>query len=236
MRQVSDFTERQDANALIADWLPGYDRSGILHGHIAWHAALVALERGDAQTALALYDANVQPSASHGVPINVVSDCASFLWRLDVYGHAAPPARWREIADYAHRAFPKPGHSFVDTHMALAEAGTHDHAALDRRLAALEDKIAQGTLAAGAVVPAVARAMMAFAESDYAGCVRILEPVASEVVRIGGSGAQREVIEDTLIVALMRSGETQKARALLDRRLHRRPSPRDSLWRDQLAA
>ena len=60
------------------------------------------------------------------------------------------------------------------------------------------------------MVPAICRAALAFAEEDYAGCVRLLEPVAAEVVRIGGSGAQREVMEDTLLVALMRSGEVVK--------------------------
>jgi hypothetical protein len=49
-------------------------------------------------------------------------------------------------------------------------------------------------------------------------------------VRIGGSHAQRELVEDTYIVALMRSGELPRARALLDARLHRRPSLRDARW------
>lgn len=44
------------------------------------------------------------------------------------------------------------------------------------------------------------------------------------------------MIEDMLLLALMRSGETAKARKLLDRRLHRRPSPRDARWRNQLPA
>jgi hypothetical protein len=34
----------------------------------------------------------------------------------------------------------------------------------------------------------------------------------------------------------MRGGEAAKARALLDRRLHRRPSPRDAAWRARIAA
>lgn len=225
-----------DAETLITSWLPGYDRSGLLHGHIAWHAALVALERGDVDAALAIYEDQVQPSVSQGMPINVVSDAASLLWRLDAYGHAAAPERWREIADYAGQAFPRPGHGFVDPHMALIEAATGNKAALDARIASLEEMVAKGSLGAGPVVPAIGRAARAFAEADYAACVRLLEPVAADVVRIGGSGAQREVIEDTLLVALMRSGETAKARALLDRRLHRRPSPRDSRWRAQLAA
>jgi hypothetical protein len=44
------------------------------------------------------------------------------------------------------------------------------------------------------------------------------------------------LIEDTLLVSLMRSGETAKARALLDRRLDRRPSPRDTRWHGLLTA
>jgi len=58
-----------------------------------------------------------------------------------------------------------------------------------------------------------------------------LKPVLDEVVRIGGSHAQREIIEDTFIVALMKSGELARAQAMLDHRLHRRPSARDARWR-----
>lgn len=226
----------EESDALIASWLPGYDRSGILHAHIAWHAALTALERGDAPAALAIYGEHVRPAVSKGVPINVVSDGASLLWRLDAYGHQAPPEFWREIADYGRAAFPKARHAFVDAHMGLIEAAVGDHAALAARIAALEGLIDAGSMAAGPVVPAICRAALAFAAEDFAGCAAILEPAAAEVARIGGSGAQREVIEDTLLVALMRSGQTAKARALLDGRLHRRPSPRDARWRDQLAA
>jgi hypothetical protein len=81
------------------------------------------------------------------------------------------------------------------------------------------------------VLPSIFRAMSAFASADYAACVRQLEPVMADVIRIGGSHAQREIIEDTFIVALMRSGELLRARAMLDQRLHRRPSPRDARWR-----
>jgi hypothetical protein len=72
--------------------------------------------------------------------------------------------------------------------------------------------------------------MSAFADGDYRTCVAQLSPVLDEVVRIGGSHAQRTLIEDTFIVALMKSGDLPRARALLDARLHRRPSPRDTRW------
>ena len=106
-----------------------------------------------------------------------------------------------------------------------------NQAALDERLAAIERRLAEGKLPAGPVVPQICRALNAFAGQDYAGCAAVLEPVLHEVVRIGGSHAQREIIEDTFIVALIRSGQLARARALLDTRLHRRPSPRDTRWR-----
>ena len=226
----------EEAERLIAGWLPGYDRAGILHGHIAWHAALGALERGDAEQALALYAEHVQPSVSAGMPVNVVSDTASFLWRLQAYGHTVPATLWQAAAAYSERAFEQPGFAFADVHKAIIAAATGDLAAVTQRAAALTALVEADGLPAGPVVPAVCRAALAFAEEDHAGCARILAPVAAEVVRIGGSGAQREMIEDMLLLALMRSGETARARELLDRRLHRRPSPRDTRWRSQLSA
>jgi hypothetical protein len=225
-----------DADKLISNWLPSYDRSGLLHGHISWHAALIALERGDAESALAIYEGQVQPVVSQGMPINVVTDSASLLWRISTYGHQVPDNLWQQISEFADRSFPKAGHAFIDAHMLIIAAATANNAALKQRVADLDEMVNSGSLGAGAVVPAIGRALSAFANGDSAECVRLLEPMAGEVVRIGGSGAQREVIEDTLLVALMRSGETKKASALLDRRLHRRPSPRDTLWRSGLTA
>ena len=225
-----------EAERLILEWLPGYDRAGLLHGHIAWHAALGALERCDPEHALAIYAEWIHPAVSAGMPVNVVSDTASFLWRLQAYGHTAPPGSWEAVAAYSEGVFQTAGFAFADVHMALLAAATGDRAAVEQRVEALTGLLEAGALPAGPVVPTICRAALAFAEEDYAGCARLLEPVSADVVRIGGSGAQRELIEDMLLLALMRGGEAVKARALLDRRLHRRPSPRDTRWQGLLTA
>lgn len=225
----------EDAARLLDGWLPGYDRGGTLHGHLAWHGALAALERGDAAGALAAYARHVRPSASLGLPLNVLTDCVSFLWRLRACGHEAPAGAWDEVAAYAAPMHPRAGLPFADVHMAMLDAAMGRRGAVEVRAAELARLVEAGTLAAGPVVPALCRAVLAFAQGDDAGCVRLIEPVLAEVPRVGGSGAQREVFEDTLLVALMRSGEAAKARALLDRRLRRRPSPRDAAWRASLA-
>jgi tetratricopeptide (TPR) repeat protein len=223
------------AEALIAGWLPEYPCHGTLHGHIAWHGALVALEQGDSQGALDLYERYVAPAASTAGPLNRVSDNASFLWRLSLYGHEVPPGLWQATAASIDGLFQQPGLTFADVHMALIAAATGDRAAVAARVAGLETLAQAGKLAAGPVVATLCRALLAFADGDYPGCARLLEPVRTDVARIGGSGAQREVIEDTLLVALLHGGEHAKAQALLDERLHRRPSRRDWCWRSTLA-
>ena len=220
-----------DADALVSEWTPTYDRNGILYGHILWHQALGALERDDAAKALAIYRDVLAPPINAAPPLNVMSDCAGLLWRLSAYGHVVPSELWREAEDYARRYFPKSSLPFADVHMALLAAATGETSALEDRLRAIEQRLSDGKLPAGPVVPKICRAARAFAGGDAAGCATLLEPVLGDVVRIGGSHAQREIIEDTFIVALIRAGELPRARELLDRRLHRRPSPRDERWR-----
>jgi tetratricopeptide (TPR) repeat protein len=221
-----------DADALVTQWIGGYDRSGILYGHIYWHQALGALEVGDASKALSIYEKILQPSVTVAPPLNAMSDCASLLWRLSAYGHAVPANLWADAEAYAKAQFPKSSLPFVEMHMALLAAATYNQAALEERLRVIEQRLGDGKLAAGPVVPQICRAMNAFAGEDFRTCVTLLEPVLDDVVRIGGSHAQREIIEDTFIIALIRSGELPRAQTLLDHRLHRRPSPRDARWRD----
>jgi hypothetical protein len=219
-----------EADALIEGWLPGYDRRGILHGHLAWHQALAALDQDDPVRALAIYSTYVRPSATAALDINIVTDSASFLWRLGLYGHGAPAELWREAADFAYGAYPNPGFAFADVHLAMAAAAAGDDAVLQARLETLTAKVEAGVYRAGSIGPTATRALAAFADERFAECVDLLEPMAHEVTRIGGSNAQREVIEETLLVALMRAGETGRARTLLEARVSRRSTGRDRRW------
>ena len=56
---------------------------------------------GDADQALAIHARHVAPAVSAGMPINVVTDGASLLWRLRAYGHAVPEGLWEAAAAYA---------------------------------------------------------------------------------------------------------------------------------------
>ena len=101
---------------------------------------------------------------------------------------------------------------------------------LETRLAQLEKRAADGKLAPGRAAIELCRGVKAFAEGDHDGAVGILEPLMGDLVRIGGSHAQRELWEDTFVVACLRAGRGDKARKTIADRLERRPSARDAAW------
>ena len=223
-----------EADAFIADWLLTYDRCGALHGHLSWHQALAALDEGDVDRAIKLYEDQVQPSAAtSGPPVFVLADCASFLWRLDLYGHNAGKARWGDAATFVERAFSAPGFAFADAHIGLVAAATGNGALFDAWMNGIGQRAREAKYPSGEVVPEICRGLMAFAAGNYRECAAHLEPVSHDFIRIGGSHAQREVFEDTLIVALLRADEPAKARSVLQARLHRRPSQRDETWHSE---
>jgi tetratricopeptide (TPR) repeat protein len=215
--------------AFLSDWLPAYDHESFLNGHLFWHLALLALESDDIDGALKIYQEHISPKISRAPPLNVFTDSASLLWRLGLVGEIEINSHWRDVAAFGEKMYPRAGTHFADIHWALV-AGAIKNEALDQRLAELESLQASGKLAPGLPAIKLCRGIRAFANGDYEAAIRTLEPLMPEVVRIGGSHAQRELYEDTLIVACLRSGHSEKAREIIKHRLHHRPSARDEFW------
>lgn len=211
----------------LAPWLTDYDRHAQIYGHLTWHLALFELSSGNYARVMQLFEDTIKPSISTSQPMGSLADSASLLWRCDLYRGDGRSPQWAEVRDLAARAFPKPGVSFADVHAALAYAAAADDAAISALVDGLRERAAAGRLPAGDGVIALVQGIHAFASGAYDDAVQLIEPVAHEVIRIGGSHAQREVIEDTLLEAYLRTGRWPHAESLLTERLARRYSPRD---------
>jgi hypothetical protein len=210
--------------AFVTDWLPEYPKTGSLHCHLSWHRAVFELGQGRPDAVLALYDADIRPGASRCAPFSTLVDAASLLWRRELAGAPRGPEAWSAVAEHARASFPAIGISFADVHCAVALAAAGDAEGLVRWVALLREGVAQGRVPAGEVVPAVAEAMLAFAEHRYEDVIRGLAPLVDQLVRVGGSWAQRDLFEHTLLAAYLRTGRAAEARGLLARRVDRRPS------------
>ncbi|SDE32542.1 tetratricopeptide repeat protein [Ruegeria marina] len=195
----------------LADWMRGYDDRAVLHGHLSWHQALWALHDGDEAEMWALVDRSIGPGAAKGLPINVLTDTAAILYRAELAGVAVDPMRWTAISDYAARFFPETGQSFADMHAALAHA-----------MAGQGDRVVHiaetATGFAGDMVRPVARAWAAIARQDWAGALADLVQVLATNERLGGSRAQRDLLELAYVNVLVRLGLTEEARRNLKAR------------------
>ena len=68
----------------------------------------------------------------------------------------------------------------------------------------------------------LAQGIDAFAHGEYDEAADLLDPVIAQLARIGGSHAQREVFEDTLLEAFIRAERFEEAQQMLHTRLKRR--------------
>jgi tetratricopeptide (TPR) repeat protein len=209
--------ENGDAEAgreFLVSWLPSYPRMGALYSHLSWHLALAHLEVGDAASALDLFREAFAPDVHTGPPRGKVTDPVSFLWRWELAGHSRDPEAWRLAQAYASAAFPRAGAAFCDMHVALAEIVAGD-GGLEARSRQIDELATRGRYPSGALVPVVSDAFAAFEKGDFAAAIDLLEPVVGELERIGGSRAQLDLIEFTLLRAYLGAERAEDARHML---------------------
>jgi hypothetical protein len=183
--------------------------------HNWWHLALFHLGLDEVDEVLALYDG---PIAGQGSPVVLdLIDASALLWRLHLRG-VDLGARWEPVAE---RWAPMAGagnYAFNDMHAMMAFAMTGRDAEvgvlLEAQAAAVEgiDDNADFTRDVGL---AATRAILCFVDGDYGGAVRWLRPIRHIAHRFGGSHAQRDLIDLTLIEAARRSGQGALAEALV---------------------
>ncbi len=168
--------------------------------HLWWHLALFHFERGDRAHALRIYDRRIARPAAR---LTELIDASALLWRFALAGQAVG-ARWAGLAErwapYADDAYCP----FNDLHamMAFGAAGREDLAQV--LLAALHRASAHPGLvgATARLVGAPAcRAIHAFARGEHALAERLLRALPPVMQRIGGSHAQRDVLELTRFAA-----------------------------------
>jgi hypothetical protein len=189
-----------------------------MHGHISWHTALWKLEAGDIARVWQLIDENVAPDASKSPPLNVLTDNAAILYRLALAGVEVPRERWQEISDYAAKFFPNPGLGFADVHAALAYAMSGDTDALNKI-------IANPAGPAADVVREASAAFGALAQHNWVEAQNHLIVAMGDHARLGGSRAQRDILEHAMLATLLKQGQGAEAKRLL---ALRRPVQADS--------
>lgn len=213
--------ESGDADAgrgFLSGWLASYPRAGAFHGHLSWHLALFELGAGHWPVALRLYQDAVTLDRHSSGPQQKLTDGAAFLWRSELAGHPRDTAAWRALYEFGKTALPRPGAGLADLHVILTYAVMGDTAALDARVHQIEDLAREGRYPSGDYLPALSRGFVAFERGDFPAVIAALAPLAGQNERIGGSRAQHDLIEFTLLKACLNADRLDEARRVLGMR------------------
>ena len=201
--------------------------------HLWWHLALFHLETLDTTAALALFDARIAGAASS---VNLQwLDGAALLWRLRLLG-VDVGTRWQALAsDWADPVAHAGHYAFNDVHALLALLASGE---LVRAAALVDASAKQAREDNRAMTDEVGlplmRGLVAYANGDAAQACQLLYPLRTVAHRFGGSHAQRDLIDQTLLAAAAASdhaSDTALGRALLnERRLAKPDTPLTAHW------
>jgi tetratricopeptide (TPR) repeat protein len=205
--------------------------------HNWWHLSLYHYDLGQHDEVFSLYDGPIYGDRSP-LAMNMV-DASAILWRLHLGGVDAG-ARWQDLADVWTPFAGDGNYAFNDMHamMAFAAAGRTEAAKtlLEAQQAAVEAGGDNAGFTRDVGLPAT-RGILAFADGDYRKAADLLGPLRPIAHRFGGSHAQRDVIDLTLIEAAIRSGDRERAAKLTEQRMESRPhSPLSGVLRQRAGA
>lgn len=224
LEEMADYTraEAQGRTAVELEPRNGaevWSRDSFFKVHLWWHLALFHLELGEIDDVLALFDGPI-----HGERSTVVLDmidASAMLWRLQLRG-VNVGQRWATVADGWQPIATAGNYAFNDVHALMAFVGAQRP---DSVAAVLEtqQRVMQGNSDNEAFTREVgqplALAIKAFGQGRYDECVRLIRDIRGIAHRFGGSHAQRDLLDLTLIEAALRSGQQALATALCAERL-----------------
>lgn len=212
----------QQAVAWIDGWRAGAGRSQRFAGHFSWHAALAQLAQGDVPGVRTRFDAELATLTG----TRALVDAGSLLARCDAHGMPLGGARARRLSQTVAGVLVAPSSPFLAWHGALLAGLGADAELLDRGQAhARRRAAATGRPAserqAWAKVAVVCAALRAALGEDHARAAALLGSVG-DTSALGGSPAQREVLQDLAVRELRAAGEEEAAAVIARDRLGRR--------------
>ncbi len=206
----------------MEDWAP----DNMMAVHNWWHLALFHLERDEHDEVLALYDQHIRGGQST-VVLDMI-DASAMLWRLYLRGLDVGMKRWSELAEAWSGLVQDGIYSFNDVHALISFIGAGRRDLIEQQMTTLRraaaSKRGDNALMAAQVGLPLAQALLSFQAGHYADTVQRLRPLRYIASRFGGSHAQRDLLDLTLIEAAKRDGDLSLVQALSAERLFLKPA------------
>ena len=210
MAHVFEMTGRPEAGEnWLADHADGWENDTVVATHCWWHRGLFQIALGRPDRALDIYHHQVRAGRSDAVADLI--DASALLWRIELAG-CDVGARWLELADAWSPRIDDGFCSFNDLHAMLAFVGARDWQRADRLVRSLRSayvKPSRHGTTTRLLGLAACRALAAFGRGDDMLAITLLASLPAQAHRLGGSHAQRDVLQLTMQRAAERLREVK---------------------------
>jgi tetratricopeptide (TPR) repeat protein len=200
---------REWMRAHESSWAPG----SVAATHCWWHTALFHIQQQDVPGALTIYDQHIRWGRSTAVADMI--DASALLWRLALCG-VDVGSRWTELANSWSARISDGYCTFNDLHAMMAFVGGQHWRFAKELLSELTARqrldTRHGEMTRLVGLPA-SRALLAFGQGDFAAAARLLGSLPAIAHRLGGSQAQRDIIQLTLLEAVRRAAQQARRAA-----------------------
>ncbi|MBP1886608.1 tetratricopeptide repeat protein [Sinorhizobium mexicanum] len=208
LHAVSHVFEMRGDTSEGIDWLEGsrkaWSRCNNFSFHMAWHLALLHLERGDHDRVLEIYDDEIRPQRTDD--FRDMANAVSLLWRLE-QSRVHVGERWMDVAEIAYRRRSDTTLIFAALHNLAAMVAVGEREGTAALVAEIDAK-ALGTGDQARVAAEIGAPMARVLAGIGAPADRqMIDRMVANLPKIGGSNAQRDFFVLALAKAVGAGGD-----------------------------
>lgn len=197
----------------LSGTLNDWEICNLLATHNYWHWALYHIEKGELEAAADLYETQILKRCYESRAMLDIVDCLSLPYRLHLENPNTADnligKHWSELVKLVEPHLNDHVLSFNDAHFMMALCGARKYSEAEELF---ENSSSADCISGKEVNSQLLKSILAYSREQYELCVDTLYPIRYELVVIGGSDAQRDVFNQLLIAAALKSTKSEHRR------------------------
>ena len=205
----------------VSSTVKQWDVCNYLACHNFWHWALFHIEQEDTDAAVEIFENEIKRRAVENGSILDIVDACSLLYRLDLLYPQMYTSndKWIDVYQLCEPHITDHVLGFNDAHYVMACLALDQFDKVEDILSSylsLENVVADNWVP---VAKVILEAMVDYKREKYSNAVEKLLSVKNDIVKIGGSNAQRDVFEQLLIVSSLKAKNSKISSELIKNRM-----------------
>lgn len=194
----------------MSRYLSDWEVCNHLATHNYWHWSLYHIEKGELDAAADIFENQILRRSLESRSMLDIVDCTSLSYRLHLENPSSADSligkHWPSVIELTEPHLNDHILSFNDAHFMMALCGARKFSKAEELM---ENSSKAKCISGREVNSRLLNSIIAYSRENYAECVNNLHPIRYDLIQIGGSDAQRDVFNQLLIAAALKSSKPE---------------------------